>query len=80
MLVLKRICVAAGTWALERLWRSLKYEHVYLSVCDTVAEARAGIASYFEFYNHDRPHQALGTQTPDAFYRRALGLEVRRAA
>jgi len=59
----------------ERLWRSLKYEEVYLHAYDTVAEARAGIGRYFAFYNDQRPHQALGYQTPDAFYRRA-----RRAA
>ncbi len=53
----------------ERLWRSLKYEEVYLHVYDTVAEARAGIGRYLDFYNDQRPHQALGYQTPDAFYR-----------
>jgi putative transposase len=53
----------------ERLWRSLKYEEVYLHVYDSVLEARAGIARYFAFYNESRPHQALGYQTPDAFYR-----------
>ena len=60
----------------ERLWRSLKYEEVYLHVYDTVQEARAGIGRYIVFYNEKRPHQALGYQTPDAFYR---GL-VHRAA
>jgi putative transposase len=53
----------------ERLWRSLKYEEVYLHVYDTVTEARAGIGRYLAFYNDARPHQALGYQTPDAFYR-----------
>ena len=52
----------------ERLWRSLKYEEVYLHVYDTAAEARAGIGRYFVFYNDKRPHQALGYQTPAAFY------------
>jgi len=52
----------------ERLWRSLKYEEVYLHVYDTVAEARAGIGHYFGFYNDERPHQALGYQTPAAFF------------
>jgi putative transposase len=42
---------------------------VYLHVYDSVLEARAGIARYFAFYNESRPHQALGYQTPDAFYR-----------
>ena len=53
----------------ERLWRSLKYEEVYLHAYDSVSEARIGIGRYLEFYNHKRPHQALGYQTPDAFFR-----------
>lgn len=60
----------------ERVWRSLKYEEVYLHAYDDLAEARGGIGRYFNFYNRERPHQALGYQTPDAFYR---GL-VHRAA
>ena len=48
----------------ERLWRSLKYEEVYLHVYDTPQEARAGIGRYIAFYNQKRPHQALGYQTP----------------
>jgi putative transposase len=60
----------------ERLWRSLKYEEVYLHVYDTAQEARTGIARYVVFYNETRRHQALGYATPDAFYR---GL-VRRSA
>src|SRR5438445_7402212 len=48
----------------ERLWRSLKYEEVYLKAYDSVAEARAGIAAWIEFYNFERPHQALGYLTP----------------
>ena len=53
----------------ERLWRSLKYENVYLQGYETLREARAGIGSYFAYYNEERPHQALGYQTPAAFYR-----------
>jgi putative transposase len=48
----------------ERLWRSLKYEEVYLRAYENVAQARQGIAAYFEFYNHQRLHQALGYRTP----------------
>ena len=47
----------------ERLWRSLKYEEVYLKAYETVAEAKAGIASYMAFYNHERLHEALGYRT-----------------
>jgi putative transposase len=53
---------------IERVWRSLKYEEVYLNPYDTMAEARTGIGSYFEFYNHRRPHAALGYQTPGRFF------------
>jgi len=48
----------------ERLWRSLKYEEVYLKGYQRVPEARAGIGAYFRFYNQERPHQALGYRTP----------------
>jgi len=48
----------------ERLWRSVKYEEVYLKAYASVAEARAGIAAYLQFYNEERLHQALGYQTP----------------
>ena len=48
----------------ERLWRSVKYESVYLREWDTVTEARAGLKEYFEFYNRERPHQSLDGKTP----------------
>jgi len=48
----------------ERLWRSVKYEEVYLKDYDGVDEARRGLSGYFGFYNTDRPHQALGYRTP----------------
>jgi putative transposase len=54
----------------ERLWRSLKYEDVYLHVYDNVAEARAGIGRYLAFFNDERAHRTLGNQTPAAFYAR----------
>jgi putative transposase len=56
----------------ERLWRSLKYEEVYLHAYDSVTETRAGIGKYLAFYNDERAHQALGYQTPAAFYAGAL--------
>ena len=52
----------------ERLWRSLKYEEVYLYAYETVSAARAGIGRYFDFFNDERPHSALGYQTPASFY------------
>lgn len=52
----------------ERLWRSLKYEEVYLKSYETPAEARAQIGAYFEFYNYQRSHQSLGYKTPADVY------------
>jgi putative transposase len=54
---------------IERLWRSLKYEEVYLKDYRSVAEARAGIDGYFQFYNHQRLHQSLEYRTPASVYR-----------
>jgi putative transposase len=53
---------------IERLWRSLKYEEVYLKDYESVTEARAGIEKYLRFYNQERPHQSLAYQTPAAIY------------
>ena len=55
---------------IERLWRSLKYECVYLNAWETGSEARAGLRRWIEFYNHRRPHTALGGRPPDVIYRR----------
>ena len=52
----------------ERLWRSVKYEEVYLKDYQSVPEAIRGLRDYFTFYNHHRPHQALGYQTPAQVY------------
>ena len=52
----------------ERLWRSVKYEEVYLNEYLTPREARQGLSRYFDFYNHERPHQALDYATPAAVY------------
>jgi putative transposase len=52
----------------ERLWRSVKYEKVYLNDWQEVAEASSGLSEYFEFYNHERPHQALGDLSPANVY------------
>lgn len=53
----------------ERLWRSLKYEEVYLKSYQDMAEARTNIAVYFRFYNNDRRHQSLGYQAPAEVYK-----------
>jgi putative transposase len=52
----------------ERLWRSVKYEEVYLQDYDGMGEAQRGLGRYFGFYNGERPHQALGYRTPRAVY------------
>ena len=57
---------------IERLWRSVKYEEVYVKAYESVSEARAGIGQYFEFYNARRPHSSLSGTTPDKFYTKAL--------
>jgi putative transposase len=61
-----------GAWRdnvfVERLWRSVKYEEIYLKAYDTVAEARNSLARYFSFYNSRRPHSSLDRQTPDQAY------------
>jgi putative transposase len=54
---------------IERLWRSLKYEEVYLKDYSSVAEARTGIERYLRFYNQERLHQSLDYHTPAALYR-----------
>jgi putative transposase len=56
----------------ERLWRTVKYEDVYLRHYGSVPEGRQGINNYFGFYNDDRPHQSLGYQTPaEVYFQRA---------
>ena len=52
----------------ERLWRSLKYEEVYLRDYQMIPEARRGICEWLEFYNHHRPHQELDYRTPAEVY------------
>ena len=61
-----------GRWVdnvfVERLWRSLKYEEVYLKAYDSVSQARLSIGNYFRFYNRERKHQSLDRRTPDQVY------------
>jgi len=60
----------------ERLWRSVKYEEVYLHDYASPREARQGIGNYLTFYNYDRPHQSLGYLTPAEVYSQAVTLPV----
>src|SRR3954452_18455019 len=61
-----------GAWCdnvfVERIWRSVKYEEVYLRAYDSVAEAKASIGRYLAFYNSKRPHSSLDARTPDRAY------------
>src|SRR5215475_5581010 len=63
----------------ERLWRSLKYEEVYLHAYATVAEANAGIGAWLAFYNQERQHQSLGYRTPRQIYQKRLWICGRSA-
>ena len=62
---------------IERLWRSAKYEKIYLEEFETVQELLAGLKEYFEFYNFERPHQSMVGKTPAEIYR---GREVAKKA
>ena len=61
-----------GCWRdnvfIERLWKSVKYEEVYLRAYESVGHAKASLGRYFDFYNHQRPHTALDRRTPDQAY------------
>jgi putative transposase len=61
----------------ERLWRSLKYEEVYLKAYRNVKEMEAGLEGWFAFYNHERPHQSLDYRTPAEVYRDAEPIRPR---
>jgi putative transposase len=74
-----------GAWRdnvfIERLWRTVKYEEVYLRAYDSVSDARACIGRYLDLYNHRRPHSSLDDMTPDqAYFGSQRMLPVRLAA
>ena len=61
-----------GSWRdnvlIERLWRSVKYEEIYLRAYESVGQARKSIANYLTWYNHQRPHSSLSDKTPEEAY------------
>jgi len=65
-----------GSWRdnvfIERLWRSVKYEDIYLRAYDSVSEVKTGLSRYFNFYNSRRPHSSLDGKTPDQVYFNSL--------
>jgi putative transposase len=69
-----------GRWLdnvfIERLWRSLKYECIYLNAFETGSEARAGIGRWITYYNGSRPHTALGGRAPAEVHTTAAGLQL----
>ena len=71
-----------GRWVdkvfVERLWRSVKYEDIYLHAYETASEVNAALERYFRFYNARRPHQSLEYRTPDEAYFRTD--EMKKAA
>jgi hypothetical protein len=72
-----------GCWRdnvfVERFWKSIKYEAVYLHAYDNVSEARGGIGRYIDFYNQRRPHRALDGDTPESVYFTSLPLRCLQA-
>jgi len=73
-----------GRWIdnvfVERLWRSVKYEEVYLKAYESLAQARIELTKYFDFYNRIRPHQSLNNRMPDVAYFEPLAAVTVRAA
>lgn len=59
---------------IERLWRSVKYEHVYLFPASDGLECYRGVRDYFEYYNRERRHQSLGDETPISIYQESMKL------
>jgi putative transposase len=56
----------------ERLWRTVKYEHLHLHSYSSIPDVHAHLEVYFDFYNHRRPHSSLGDRTPDEAYHKPL--------
>ena len=64
----------------ERLWRTVKQEEVYLKEYADVWEAEESLRKYFYFYNYERPHQSLNYQTPFEIYQKGLKIKVNKGA
>jgi putative transposase len=62
--------------SVERLWRSVKYEDIYIKDCELVSELESGLTAYFRFYDEERPHQSLGYRTPGEVYRAGLAQAI----
>lgn len=73
-----------GRWAdnihIERFWRSLKYEAIFLNEFDDFTQLYLGVLKYIDFYNHQRPHQALKYETPGAVYKKGFCAEASLSA
>lgn len=65
---------------IERLWRSFKYEDLYIKSYDTVPQLHTGVSDYFHFYNQERPHQGLNNQVPmDLYFKREMPIQKKNA-
>ena len=62
---------ALDNFFIERLWRTLKYDNIYLKNYETVDDLITGLTEYFHFYSHERPHQSVGGRTPWDVYQNA---------
>ena len=73
-----------GRWMdnvfIERLWRSVKYEDIYIYEYRTLGQLRTGLNKYFQFYNHERPHQSFDIATPDEVYAGVAAIGLQAAA
>ena len=73
-----------GAWRdnvfVERLWRSVKYEEVYLHAYDDIVDTKRGLGRYLDFFNDERPHQSLGSQTPAEVYFASMQLVLGQRA
>ena len=67
----------ADNISVERLWRTVKYEEVYLKAYASASEAGRELGAYFRFYNDQRPHRALGYRTPAEVFHQAINIQIK---